>query len=208
MSAPTYKLTLVRGKTLNRIFQYAASQLEYIPVLDVSKTSPLTLQLASPHGLSSGWLARVQGVSSPSEMNTPENTYWPVRVTGSSEVEFNEVDGALWQAYEPGVSKGHLVFRHPIDLTNWVFRMHVRDRIGGTVLLSLSSAPEDTADGEIQVMSGESAFMLKLTAEQTKNLSWNSGVYDLEAIQPDGTVVALIAPSPILVESEVTVWNS
>lgn len=208
MSAPTYKLSIVRGKTLNRIFQYAASQLEYIPILEVLKTSPLTLELASPHGLTTGWLARVQGVSSPSEMNTPESTYWPVYVPAPTEIEFNEIDGALWPEYAPGVSKGHLVFRRPVDLTDWVFRMHVRDKIGGTVLLSLSSSGLDTADGEIQVMSGDSAFMLKLTAEQTKNLTWNTGVYDLEAIQPDGTVVALIAPSPVLVESEVTVWNS
>lgn len=53
---------------------------------------------------------------------------------------------------------------------------------------------------------GLSAFVIGLDTDQTAAIAWSSGTYDLEAIRPDGAVVAVIGPSRVVIAPEVTVW--
>lgn len=202
MTAPTYKLRLVRGKTCEQVLLYADTQLRYVPIEAVPSLAPLRLT-ATAHGIPDNWPVRIQGVTTPSELNTKAGLAVRATVVDANTVEFNSLDGSSWAAY---VLSGHLVFQAPVDLTGWKVRMQIRNKLGGDLLMSLSSDPADAADGELQVDADGSAFVIKLTAAQTAALTWNSGVYDLEAIRPDGGVVSVLAPSPVIVEQEVTVW--
>jgi hypothetical protein len=202
MSAPTYKLTITRGKTLAQPFQYAESFLLYRPITAVTSTAPLRVRVVG-HGIPDGWPVRIQGVVSPSSMNTPTEEVWASALVSPNEVEINTLDTSVDAAYD---DTGSLVFQQPADITGWVFRMHIRDKIGGTVLLTLSSDIADGATGIITVAPAESAFTLGLTAAQTAALSWAGGVYDIEAVRPDGAVIPIIAPSVVVVDQEVTVW--
>ena len=204
MPAPSYTLTLVRGKTLAQPLQYAESFLLYRPITEVTSVAPLRVSVAA-HGIPDGWPVRIQGVSTPSEMNTPTDEYWPAHLVSSNEIEINALDLSAAAAYVAG---GNVVFQQPADITGWVFRMHIRNGIGtgSTVLLSLSSDPADAADGIITVEPEASTFVLHLTAAQTEAITWKGAQYDIEAVLPTGEVVAVIAPSIVVVEQEVTVW--
>ena len=203
MPAPTYQLSIVRGKTLEQTLLYADSLLEYRAISAVTSLAPLRLTVTG-HGIPDGWPCRIQGVATPSEMNTTEGVTYPGYVVDADTLEFNSLDGSGWAAFVPS---GHVVFVAPGDLTGWKLRMQVRASIGGPLLLSLSSDPADGAVGIITVDAANSAFTLKLTAAQTAALDWAGGIYDIEGIRPDGAVVSLLAPSVVVVEQEVTVWE-
>lgn len=202
MTAPTYPLTLVRGKTLSQPLQYAEGFLLYRPITAVTSKAPLRVQ-ADAHGIPDGWPVRIQGVATPAAMNTPTDEYWTAHFVNENEIEINALDVSLEADYVFG---GSVVFRQPADITGWKVRMHIRTGIGGTVLLSLSSDPADGADGVITVDAASSSFVLNLTAEQTAAITWKGALYDIEGIRPDGAVVSIIAPSTISVSQEVTVW--
>lgn len=202
MTAATYKLRLVRGKTCEQVLLYADTRLRYLPIEAMPSQAPVRLTLTA-HAIPDNWPVRVQGVTAPAELNTKAGMAVRATVVDADTVELNSLDATTWAAF---VASGHLVFQAPVDLTGWKARMHIRDKVGGNLLMSLSSDPADEADGEIQVDVVNSAFVIKLSAAQTAGLPWNSGVYDLEAIRPDGAVVGVLAPSPVIVEQEVTVW--
>lgn len=202
MSGSTYPLRLVRGKTCEQALLYSGSRLVYRPITAVLSLAPLRLTVPL-HGCPENWPIRVQGVTAPTELNTPQNQAWQATVVDANTLEINSLDGSLWSAYVPS---GHVVFQEPVDLTGWKARMQIRTKAGGTVLLTLSSDPADNAEGEIEIDVPGSALVIKLSAAQTAALSWNGGVYDLEGIRPDGAVVSILAPSTVVVGQEVTVW--
>ena len=203
MTAPTYPLTLTRGKTLAQPLQYAENFLLYRPIVAVTSKAPLRVQ-ANAHGIPDGWPVRIQGVATPSSMNTPTGEYWPAHFVSADEIEINALDVSLDADY---VSGGSVVFRQPADISGWKVRMHIRTGIAGTVLLSLSSDPTDGADGVITVEEAKASFVLHLSAEQTAAITWKGAMYDIEGIRPDGSVVSIIAPSTISVNQEITVWE-
>jgi hypothetical protein len=67
--------------------------------------------------------------------------------------------------------------KRPINLTGYTARMFVRDSIGGSVLLQLT-----TENGRIVLGGTTGAIALKLTAAETEALTFKDGVYDLKLI--------------------------
>lgn len=99
-----------------------------------------------------------------------------------------------WKAGEPAA---------PVDLTGYQVRMQVRSELtAATVLLELS-----TANGGVVITdAAQGKFELRIKAADTSALTFDSGVYDLELVAPDGpdnTVTRLLAGS-VSVSPEVT----
>lgn len=202
MSAPTYTLNIIKGKTLETPFLYSEAQLTYTPIEAVVSLAPLKVTCVS-HGIIDGWPVRIQGVSSPSIMNTPTGEYVSAYVVNADTLEFNALDASLWGDI---TVSGNVVYSAPADITGWKFRMHIRDKVGGDVRLTFSSDPADTPDGTITVDAPNSTFTLGLSAAMTAGITWSGGVYDIEAIRPDGKVIPIIGISPVIAGKEVTVW--
>lgn len=69
----------------------------------------------------------------------------------------------------------------PIDITGRQARMHIRSYIGEEdYLLELT-----TENGRIQLGGIDGTVNLKLTAYETAQVTWDSGVYDLELYYDD-----------------------
>lgn len=202
MPASTYALSIARGKTLEQVMLYSYPYLTYRPISALLSSAPVRFTVAN-HGIPENWPIRVQGVTSPVQLNTEEDKVVQAFIVDENTIELNALDASTWGTFE---ASGHVVFKTPAALAGWVFRMQVRTSIGGDVLLSLSSDPADGADGDILVDTAQSSFTLILPAAITAAIEWKGGVYDIEAIRPDGSVVSVIAPSPITVEPEITVW--
>lgn len=203
MTAPTYDLHIVRGKTFTQAFQYADDEMLYRPITGIPVQAPARITAAG-HGVPPNWPVRIESTRAPAELNTPEGEWLVPSVVDSDTLEFDELNltGA-----KPFRGPSVLVFPRPADIADWKARMQIRDRIGGEVLLSFSSDPADQADGTITVDVPGSAFVLELLHTITEAIAWTRAVYDLEAIRPDGSVIALIAPSKVTVGQEVTVWG-
>lgn len=85
-----------------------------------------------------------------------------------------------------------------MDLTGYTARLAVKDKIGGTVLLSLT-----TENGGIAIDNVAKTITLTIAATATDDFTWTRGVYDLELISPAGVVTALIS-GKVTVTKEVT----
>ncbi len=82
--------------------------------------------------------------------------------------------------------------------------MQIRDRIGGSILLTLSSDPLTTPDGEIDIDTALAALIVRLSPATTAAITWARGVYDLELITPGGDVYPVTAISKVKIGDEVT----
>ena len=77
--------------------------------------------------------------------------------------------------------------------------MQIKDRIGGTVLASLTSLP----GGGIVLDDAGKVIEITITAEQSEAFAWTSAVYDLELVSAAGKVTALLEGA-VSVSGEVT----
>lgn len=195
--APEIELIITRGKTFAYSLLYADDLLEYLPITAMPSAAPCRFTVAG-HGLIDGWPVRVDGLKSPAELNNAEGEYRTVRVVDADTVEFNGVNASSMKPYGSG---GLLIFSKPFDLTGWVCRGQVRDKVGGALLFAWHSDPGQNPDGAVLIEGPQ--VTLKIDAATTAELDWKRGIYELELVSPTGDVLPLVAPSPVEVVAEV-----
>lgn len=198
--APEIDLTIYRGKTFEFAYLYADDELVYLPITAMPSKAPVRLTVMS-HGLPDGWPVQVSCVKAPDELNTREGERSVVSVVDADTLELNALNAHCWRPFSGG---GLVVANKPVDLAGWQCRAQVRDKVGGAVLFNWHSDPAQNPDGVIEVDVSASAFVLKIDAATSADLAWKRGVYDVEAIAPNGEVYAITAVSRIDVLGEVT----
>lgn len=197
---PEIPLKIFRGKTFEFGYLYAEDELLYLPILDMTSRAPVRLRVDG-HGIPDGWPVRIECVKSPEELNTAQGCHYRARVVDEDTIEINALNAQCWK---PFTQSGLVVLAKPTDLDGWHARAQVRDRVGGTVLFSWHSDPDEDPDGEIVIDPERGAIVLTMTPSVSADLPWRQGVYDLEAISPDGDVYPITSVSPVVVLDEVT----
>jgi len=86
----------------------------------------------------------------------------------------------------------------PVNLTGYVARMELRNRVGGELLYRL-----DTTNGGLSIQPDDGKIVISVPADVTASWTWRNAVYDLELVAPDESVVRLIQGS-ISLSPEVT----
>lgn len=205
--APEVDLIIQRGKTFEHVMLYGGSDPVQVSITAMPSKIPLRLSVPG-HGLVDGWPVWVLCVKAPADINSSSSTDvaeviqsepYRARVIDADTIELPWVIAANWAAYSgPGV----LLAFPPEDLTGWVCRAQVRDKIGGAVLFDWHSDPAQAPDGLIE-LSG-SKITLTMDDATAAALSWKRAVWDAELVSPAGKVVPLVALSQITVEGEVT----
>jgi len=71
----------------------------------------------------------------------------------------------------------------PRDLTGYDARMKIKRKIGGPLILSLTSNPPDEGDG-IYLGGATGVVQLFISSETTTALDFKTAVYDLELVPP------------------------
>lgn len=203
MAAPTLDLVISQGKTLTLAMRLGLPELVYKPVSAIVQTAPARLTVPA-HGLPSEWPVRIESAATPLELNTAGGQWKNALKIDANTIEFNEMN---LSAAKPLTGPAVMIYRRPRDITGWKFRMQIRDKVGGALLLDASSDVADAADGTITLDVVNSSFTVEFTDETTAAITWLKGVYDIEAMLPDGTVVQVIAPSKVTIELEVTAWT-
>lgn len=190
MQPANLDLHIVQGATLRDTLRLMQPRLEYRPISTIGG-SPLRLTV--DHGLPGNWLAWVEGVTgmqgvSRSQRERPHR----VTVVDPGTLEINALS-----AFGLNPSGGQLIYKPPVDLTGATARMQIRARIGGELLLEL------TTDNGGLAITGHGTLTRTLSAAQTAALTWTEGVYDLEIEYADGTVQRYLQGA-VTVSREVT----
>lgn len=193
-------LTIYQGRTFNHIVRWETEPVVFKQITAITRGAPVTLTVAA-HGLRSGWRAAVTSAGGMTEINAPANApkasdYRPVTVIDVNTLSF-DIDSTGFSTYTSG---GYLRYNTPKSLVGAVARMDIRDRVGGTLLLALSSAGVSPA---ITLNDLEHTIVVSIPAAATATMAFKSAVYDLEIVSADGTVSVLLAGG-ITVVPEVT----
>lgn len=104
--------------------------------------------------------------------------------------------------YKGGVFKYRFIYTNEdasvINITGWSARMSIKDDFNGTVLISATSL-----NGRLILGGVTGTIDIKIPADVSALVEGDSGVYDLELIEPDGTVYK-IALGKVKLVPEVT----
>jgi len=196
MGAPVIDLTIPKGKTFEFALMYAEGRLVSKAITGVPSLVPVRLTVPD-HNLPEDWPFTVSCVRRPSELNGE----YSATVIDVDTIEINGLVGQCWR--HTWSSGGVIQYPAPGDITGWTARAMFRLRItDAEPVLSFTTAAG--ADGLFLVDPANSTFTLSLGAETAESLPVMRGVWDAEAIDPDGNVYPLVAVSPFCISNEVT----
>ena len=196
MGAPIVELVIPKGKTFEFALRYASGKQVSREVEGIPSLVPVRITVPN-HGIPDGWPFKVDCVQRPFEVNGS----YVATVVDPDTIEINDLIGQCWRhKYSGG---GVIQYPLPADIDGGtaraMFRRTIRDE---EPLLTFTTEP--VADGLFLVDPAESTFTLSLTAERAETLPVVSGVWDAEAVDPDGRVYPLVGVSPFRVSNEVT----
>lgn len=195
----TENLVILQGKTLSQIVLWETSPIVYKPITAITQGAPVRITSAG-HGVPDGWnvaIVSVKGMKQINALTTPpkERDYYPATKVDANSIELNDVNSSDYSAYTSG---GYIQYNTPASLVGYSARMSIKDKVGGTELLSLT-----TVNNRIVLDSANFTIKLTLSATETAALTWTKGVYDLEMVSASGVVTAILTGA-ITVTKEVT----
>lgn len=203
-------LHIVRGKTLSLVIRWE----QRTPIISkaitaISFATGFPRLTVASHGIPDGWRSAVVRVAAPKEINAKNDIprssdLRETTVIDANTIEYNGLvpvtDGRDWSAYTTG---GFVQYHTPKDLTDYEIRVKVKDRVGGTVLLSteLGDAPLNVITAVAD--NATKSITIEIPALDAEGITWSKGVWEVEGESSTGRVESIIAPSPVTVGDEV-----
>ena len=181
-------LAITQGKTFTYPIRWETTPIIYKPITGISQAAPCQITAPS-HNMPDGWrlaVLSVKGMIDINDENFPDKDSGMhiADVVDGDTLELNLINSS---EFKPYVSGGYIAYYTPHDLTGYVARMTIKDKIGGTELLSLT-----TENGRIVIDTVAHSVTLLITAADTAAITWSKGVYDLELVSPSGEVTSLL----------------
>ena len=179
MSLPLIQqLTVQKGATYIRKVFWETDTILYRPITGITKAAPARVTAVS-HAIPEGWRAVVVSAGGMEDINcprqSPKDTDWhTVTVVDTDTVDLDGVNAADYDAYTSG---GYLQLYAPKELAGYTARMTIKDKVGGTELLSLT-----TENGGIEVNNTTKAITITISTTDSEAISWTKGVYSLELV--------------------------
>lgn len=195
--AVTHDYEIVRGKTFSDPLRWESAPIIYKAITGITKTAPVRIN-APGHGLVDGWRATVVSVKGMTQINALSNPpkasdYQKATVIDADFIEFNKVNAADFKDYQSG---GYLQYNTPVDLAGYTARLVVKDKVGGSVLATLT-----TENGGILIDNATKTITITFSAAETAAFTWKKGVYELEMVK--GAVVTGLVVGTIKVSEEI-----
>lgn len=192
-------LNILQGKTYSLPIKWETEPLVYKAISGITQAAPAVVS-CTDHGVPDGWRVAVvsaKGMTQINAQSTPpkDSDYLVATYINTNTVELNAVNASGFKAYTSG---GYLQYRTPKDLTGFTARMSVKDKVGGTELIRLT-----TENSRIIIDTATSTIELLLDEATTALIEWTKGVYDLELVSASGVVTALLYGA-VTVTKEVT----
>lgn len=194
-------MTIRKGKTFSRVLRPTAPPYIYKAITAITNTAPVSIT-AVGHGLVTGQYAAVvsaQGMKEINAQSTPPapSEYHKVTVVDADTITINDINAAEFRAYTSG---GYLQYLTPLDMSGCTARRAIKDRVGGTVLFSMT-----TENSRLAIDNTAHTITETITATDTAAITWTCGVTDLELeVTATGVVTEIDAEDVAVVEDEVT----
>lgn len=200
MACNLQRLTLCvsRGDTIALPIRIESSTLGYAAISAIANSAPVTIT-APAHGLTEGWRAAVANAGGMTQINYPgselgrpprDRDMRPVVVVSDSVVQFNDINAA---AFAPYTSGGHLVFYAPLALSGYAAaRMQVNSEDGEQLALFT------TENGGLEIDVAAQALWLRISAQDSAAIEWESGFFDIELVTAGGEVRKVCAPDSVI----------
>lgn len=189
-----------QGRTFKRVVRWETTPTVFKAITGITRAAPTSVECVG-HGLSSGWSVAITDVGGMTEINAPSNSprtsdYRQVTVVDADNFTINDLSSARFSPYTSG---GYIRYNTPKSLSGAVARLQFRDRVGGSLLLELSSGT-----GEISLDDADHVVIITIDDEITKLMTYSTAVYDLEIEDSNGDTYVLLTGS-VEVVPEVTV---
>jgi hypothetical protein len=183
-----YDIVIRQGETFQRKIRWESAPILYKAISAISQTAPVQITAAG-HGIPNGWRVAVVSVKGMTQINAlgdppKASDYHKASVISSSIIQLDSVNAAEYKAYTSG---GYLQFNTPVNLTGFTARMTIRDKVGGTQLMSLT-----TQNGRLVISTSEHSISIVIDATDTAAQTWSRAVYDLEVEDSAGVVTAIL----------------
>lgn len=193
-------LAIVQGSTFSQTLRWGTLPFLFATISAISNTAPVRITTTGAHGILDGWRVAVVDAEGLTELNAASNPpkatdFRQATLVDTTHIEFNPISAAGFEAY---TSDGYLQWYTPHDLTGYTARMAIKNKVGGTVLLSLT-----TENGGIELDDSAKTITLNISATDTAALTWTTGTYDLEMVSSTGVVTPLMYGS-VSVTKEIT----
>lgn len=216
MGCKLQKLDLcVRQGSTNPVpIRVESDVLVYVPILNIHRTAPVSVETSVSHNMPDHWKAVVMNAQQLTELNAQnnppkDNEFRVGTIASGTMVEFNKINGTGFRrAHLAGT--GHLVFYRPLDLDLYVgARAEVKDKVGGNRLAlfatALTLAGTDPLDGVFEFDAVNATLWLRPLPDAPWDLAFKNGVIDIELLRANGEVDPVCsADSTFLVNPEVT----
>lgn len=180
-------LQITRGSTYCDSLQWSTDECVFRPIKIVRSTAPVRLDCPG-HGVPDDWEVSIEG-----HANIDPRKIFNVRRIDDDTLEIPCLNGTMFSA-SPAV----LRYLMPVDLTGYEARLQIRDRVGGNLLLELSS----NAGAGITIDHQLKQIKREIAADITAALTWKRAVYGMEMIL--GSYVIKLDSGTVEVSDEVT----
>lgn len=188
-------LKVYQGSTFLQTLRWESSTKVYTPITSITKSAPVIITAAG-HQVPVGWRARVTNVTGMKEINCSEDEYYTVTGTTTDTVTLNSINSVGYTTYTSG---GILEYNQPVDLTGYTARMHIREKLESTSIITQLT----TENNRIILDNTYKTITLKIEAADTALLNFTQAVYNLELVSASGLVTSLTTGNIQLVK-EVT----
>jgi hypothetical protein len=181
-------LRIPQGKTVARTLRVAAKPFIYKAITAITQGAPARLTVTG-HSIPDGWPVAVVSVKGMRQINAqcsppaPED-YLRATVIDADTIDLNDVNSSDYTAYSGG---GYVQTYTPVDLGGGVARLTVRNRVGGTALVTMDSA----LLGGIVLDNTAKTLVYTFAAADTAGYTWTTGVFELEFEDANGVVITL-----------------
>lgn len=183
---------IIKGSTYRDTLRWATSECVLKPISAVT-AMPAARFTCAGHGLVDGWRGSIEG-----HRSIEEKMSFSLRVIDDNTFEIPCLNAAGFRAQTSPLT---LRYNAPVDMDGYSARMQIKDKVGGNVLLELTSA---AAAGEARIIIDNAArtIVREIPASVTEAIAWKRGFYDLEMVS--GDYVIKIDTGSVTVGDEVT----
>lgn len=167
-------IEIKQGKTFSLVLRYASEPLVFKPITAIAKGAP-TLLTVPAHGVINDWAIAVSGVTNMDEINAEHEPPRAREFLQATVIDVNTIsvpiDSSLFGNYKSG---GVIRYYTPVDLTGASVEMRIRDKVGGTSLLDLTSV-----GGNIVLDNALKTITITASAAATAALAFDAAVYEV-----------------------------
>lgn len=134
------EILIERGKLFTMVIRWETEPIIRKAITAISLVTGAPRLTIAAHGIMDGWKGEVYGVEGMKQIN--DVGVQKLTVVDANTIELNGVtptddNGKMWPAYTAG---GFVKFNTPQSLVNYTPVIDIKDKVGGTVLLSSQAA--------------------------------------------------------------------